>query len=146
MPWGLARFQHSGQIRFVTFCCYHRSPLLITDASRRIFETALERVRLSLQSRGKSRFLTRALRVFGMTGFIFRVELPHSGQRTVEWATGRAGLLRAARKKAKDGPVPVRFVGIPFDFAQGRLSTCVRWRSRGAQNDRGLRVVPQEVL
>ena len=45
MPWGLTRFQHSGQSHFVTFCCYHRRHLLTTDASRRIFESALERVR-----------------------------------------------------------------------------------------------------
>ena len=45
MPWGLTRFQHSGQSHFVTFCCYHRHLLLTTDASRRIFESALERVR-----------------------------------------------------------------------------------------------------
>jgi putative transposase len=45
MPWGLTRFHHSGQSHFVTFCCYHRRPLFTTDASRRIFELALERVR-----------------------------------------------------------------------------------------------------
>ena len=47
MPWGLTRFHHSGQSHFVTFCCYHRRRLFITDASRRIFEAALERVRRS---------------------------------------------------------------------------------------------------
>ena len=45
MPWGLTRFHHSGQSHFVTFCCYHRRRLLTTDESRRIFESALERVR-----------------------------------------------------------------------------------------------------
>jgi putative transposase len=49
MPWGLTRFQQSGQSHFVTFCCYHRRQLLITDTSRRIFESALERVRHSFQ-------------------------------------------------------------------------------------------------
>jgi hypothetical protein len=47
MPWGLTRFQHSGQSHFVTFCCYHRRDLLTTDASRLIFGSALERVRRS---------------------------------------------------------------------------------------------------
>src|SRR6478752_8632637 len=47
MPWGLSRFHESGQRHFVTFCCYHRRRLLTTDASRRIFESALERVRRS---------------------------------------------------------------------------------------------------
>ena len=47
MPWGLTRFQHSGQSLFVTFCCYHRRDLLTTDASRLIFGSALERVRRS---------------------------------------------------------------------------------------------------
>jgi putative transposase len=45
MPWGLTRFHQSGQSHFVTFCCYHRRRLLTTDESRRIFESALERVR-----------------------------------------------------------------------------------------------------
>ncbi|HWW15266.1 MAG TPA: transposase [Candidatus Dormibacteraeota bacterium] len=49
MPWGLTRFQHSGQSHFVTFCCYHRRCLLTTDESRRIFESALERVRRSFR-------------------------------------------------------------------------------------------------
>jgi len=47
MPWGLTRFHHSGQSHFVTFCCYHRHRLFTTDASGRIFESALERVRRS---------------------------------------------------------------------------------------------------
>ncbi len=49
MPWGLTRFQHSGQSHLVTFCCYHRRRLLTTDASRRTFESALERVRRSFK-------------------------------------------------------------------------------------------------
>jgi putative transposase len=49
MPWGLTRFHHSGQSHFVTFCCYHRCCLFTTDASCRIFESALERVRCSFR-------------------------------------------------------------------------------------------------
>jgi putative transposase len=49
MPWGLTRFQHSGQSHFVTFCCYHRRRLLTTDESRRTFESAFERVRRSFR-------------------------------------------------------------------------------------------------
>src|SRR5437879_4358723 len=49
MPWGLTRFHHSGQSHFVTFCCYHRRRLFTTDASRRIFESALEWVRRSFR-------------------------------------------------------------------------------------------------
>src|ERR1700752_2067299 len=49
MPWGLTRFHESGQSHFVTFCCYHRHRLFTTDASRRIFESALERVRRSFR-------------------------------------------------------------------------------------------------
>jgi hypothetical protein len=47
MPWGLTRYHHTRQSNFVTFCCYHRRPLFTTDASRRVFEDALERVRRS---------------------------------------------------------------------------------------------------
>src|SRR5215470_17379713 len=46
MPWGLKRFQESGQTHFVTFCCYHRRTLFTTNASNQTFETALERVRV----------------------------------------------------------------------------------------------------
>src|SRR5438132_6934161 len=49
MPWGLTRLHQSGQSHFVTFCCYHRRRLFTTDASRRIFESALERVRRSFR-------------------------------------------------------------------------------------------------
>lgn len=45
MPWGLKRYHDTGQSHFVTFCCYHRRPLLTTNAHRQIFENALERVR-----------------------------------------------------------------------------------------------------
>jgi len=47
MPWGLQRFHQSRQSHFVTFCCYHRRPSFTSDASKRIFENALERVRRS---------------------------------------------------------------------------------------------------
>src|SRR5207244_10936447 len=49
MPWGLTRLHQSGQSHFVTFCCHHRRRLLTTDASRRIFESSLERVRRSFR-------------------------------------------------------------------------------------------------
>jgi putative transposase len=49
MPWGLNRFHASGQTHFVTFCCYHRRPLLNTPIPRQVFETALERVRRSFE-------------------------------------------------------------------------------------------------
>jgi len=50
MPWGLTRLHQSGQSHFVTFCCYHRRRLLTTDESRRIFESALERVAAQFQA------------------------------------------------------------------------------------------------
>jgi putative transposase len=40
-------FHKSGQTHFVTFRCYHRRQLFTTHASRRIFESALERVQRS---------------------------------------------------------------------------------------------------
>lgn len=51
MPWGLKRYQDTGQSHFVTFCCYHRRPLFTTDASRLVFENALERVRRNFRLR-----------------------------------------------------------------------------------------------
>jgi len=51
VPWGLKRYQQTRQSHFVTFCCFHRRRLLTTDASRRTFEAALERVRRSFNLR-----------------------------------------------------------------------------------------------
>ena len=51
MPWGLTRYHHTGQSHFVTFSCYHRRPLFTTDASRLVFEKALERVRRGFRLR-----------------------------------------------------------------------------------------------
>jgi Transposase IS200 like len=45
MPWGLKRFQNTGDTHFVTFSCYQRHAMFTTPASRRLFESALERVR-----------------------------------------------------------------------------------------------------
>ena len=45
MPWGLKRFQQTGQLHFLTFSCYHRQPKFGTPTSRATFESALEQVR-----------------------------------------------------------------------------------------------------
>jgi putative transposase len=45
MPWGLKRYQHTGDLHFITFSCYQRRPFLAKRASRRVFEETLERVR-----------------------------------------------------------------------------------------------------
>ena len=49
MPWGLKRFQESGQTHFITFCCYRRRSPLLTSASKQTFEAALERVRVAYE-------------------------------------------------------------------------------------------------
>ena len=46
MPSRLRGFHESGQSHFITFSCFHRRPLFTESATRRIFEAALERVRL----------------------------------------------------------------------------------------------------
>lgn len=46
MPWGLKRFQHTGQLHFFTCSCFHRRPKFTTSQSRATFESALERVRI----------------------------------------------------------------------------------------------------
>ena len=45
MPWGLKRFQESGDLHYVTFSCYHRKPKLGTPERRSLFEQALEQTR-----------------------------------------------------------------------------------------------------
>lgn len=45
MPWGLRRFQETGQLHFLTFSCYKRRPNFANASSRTAFETSLEQVR-----------------------------------------------------------------------------------------------------
>jgi len=45
MPWGLRRYQESGDLHFVTFTCYHREALLTTAHTKRLVEQALEQAR-----------------------------------------------------------------------------------------------------
>jgi putative transposase len=45
MPWGLKRFQQTGQLHFITSSCFHRRPKFTAAHARAIFELALERVR-----------------------------------------------------------------------------------------------------
>ena len=85
MPWGLTRYHHTGQSHFVTFCCYHRHSLFTSDASRRVFESALERVRRSFR-----------LRVYGYVVMPEHIHLlvsepgrvaPLKPKSVLEWAT-----------------------------------------------------------
>jgi putative transposase len=46
MPWGLKRFQGTGQVHFITFSCYRRRPNLCAAEACSAFVSAVERVRL----------------------------------------------------------------------------------------------------
>ncbi len=45
MPWGLHRFQHAGDVHFITFSCYRRQPFLRFPSARTLIESTLERIR-----------------------------------------------------------------------------------------------------
>jgi putative transposase len=45
MPWGLRRFQETGQVHFITFSCYRRRPNLRSHEACSTFVSALERIR-----------------------------------------------------------------------------------------------------
>ena len=45
MPWGLRRYQESGDLHFVTFTCYRREALLMSAHTKRLVERALEQAR-----------------------------------------------------------------------------------------------------
>ena len=45
MPWGLKRYQQTGDLHFITFSCYRRAPLLGSGSARDTFVVTLERVR-----------------------------------------------------------------------------------------------------
>jgi putative transposase len=47
MPWGLKRYQHTGDLHFITFSCYRRLPLLETHRAYDRFEWALEQARVN---------------------------------------------------------------------------------------------------
>lgn len=46
MPWGLRRYQQTGDVHFITFSCYRRAPLLGGGLACDTFVVTLERVRL----------------------------------------------------------------------------------------------------
>jgi putative transposase len=46
MPWGLVRFQQSGDLHFITFSCYGRKLFLGSAAARDLFERSLETMRV----------------------------------------------------------------------------------------------------
>src|SRR2546429_4840530 len=100
MPWGLTRFHQSGQSHFVTFCGYHRRCLLTTNASRRIFESALERVRRSYR-----------LHVYG---YVVMPEHVH-----ILLSEPQQGTLADALKSLKQG-VSRRLIGEAEHFWQKR--------------------------
>ena len=100
MPWGLKRFQQSRQTHFITFCCYHRRRSLDTTGAKRIFETALERVRQSFR-----------LRVFGYVVMPEHVHLLVSEP--------EEQLLSVAIKSLKQG-VSRRLIGKAEHFWQKR--------------------------
>ena len=45
MPWGLRRFQETGQVHYITFSCYRSRPNLVRAEACATFVAALERVR-----------------------------------------------------------------------------------------------------
>ena len=45
MPWGLKRYQQTGDVHFITFSCYRRAPLLGSELARDTFVVTMERVR-----------------------------------------------------------------------------------------------------
>jgi putative transposase len=112
MPWGLTRYQQTGQSHFVTFCCYHRRPLFTTDASRRVFENALERVRRSFR-----------LRVYGYVVMPEHVHLlvsePENAPLKPTSGLNGAPTLADALKSLKQG-VARRLIGDAEHFWQKR--------------------------
>ncbi len=100
MPTGLKRFQQSGQTHFVTFCCYRRRQSFNDASAKRIFEVALERVRLSFR-----------LCVYGYVVMPEHIHLPlNEPQRAT---------LADAIKSLKQG-VSRRLIGDSLHFWQAR--------------------------
>jgi hypothetical protein len=129
MPWGLTRFHESGQSHFVTFCCYHRRRLFTTDASRRIFESALERVRRSFR-----------LQVYGYvvmpehspaaqrtaTGCVQRWNCPTQAKGRLEWATRDKPGLEWARPAQRTA---TGYAGRRAEVVEAGSIAAFDWRS-----------------
>jgi putative transposase len=49
MTKGLIRYQHSGDLHFVTFSCYRRQPYPETWPARNLFEHSMETMRIRYQ-------------------------------------------------------------------------------------------------
>jgi len=49
MPWGLKRYQNTGDLHFVTFSCHRRLPLFESYRAYGVFEWALEQARINYQ-------------------------------------------------------------------------------------------------
>ncbi len=93
MPKDLIRYQHSGDLHFVTFSCYHRQPFLGTSGARDLFEHSLETMRIRygfyvsgyvvmpehvhiLISEPESAVLARALQALKLSVAVQRTERP----------------------------------------------------------------------
>jgi putative transposase len=63
MPWGLKRYQDTGDLHFITFSCYHRQPLFDAYHAHALFEMALEQARINYG--------------FGMIGYVIMPEHVH---------------------------------------------------------------------
>ena len=100
MPSSLKRYQNTGQSHFITFTCYHRRPLMTTPSSRRIIESALERIRYNFH-----------LRVYGYVVMPDHVHLLLSEP--------QYGTLADALKSLKQG-VSRRLIGNAEHFWQKR--------------------------
>ncbi len=93
MPKELIRYQHSGDLHFVTFSCYRRQPYLGTPSARDLFEHSLETMRIRyrffvsgyvvmpehvhiLISEPKKAVLSKALQALKLSVAVQRMERP----------------------------------------------------------------------
>ena len=93
MPTRLKRYQHTGQLHYITFTCYHRKKFLDTDSARDVFEQTLERVRrwYGLQIIGYVVMLS--VRITGMWERLSDEEIVKAQE--AETRGGRAGRFRS---------------------------------------------------
>jgi len=119
MPWGLKRFQESGQTHFVTFSCYHRRPLLTTDPVRRTFELALERVRH-----------TFALRIYGYVIMPEHVHLLLSEPKRGLLADALKSIKQGVSRRLLDGAPLKPSFGLSGDFGVSDHSPQHFWQKR----------------
>src|SRR5438270_7818527 len=104
MPWSLERFQHTGELHFITFSCFRRSAKL-TPERRYLFERSLELIRKRYE-----------FQVFGYVIMPERVHLLVSEPEKKELSTALQALKQSVSRRVALGAKESFWQARYYDF------------------------------